>query len=46
MRSSFEKAGAYHSGSPLRGHSSTNHSSAYYVREASGPAEDPEEVDR
>ena len=45
MRSSFEKAGAYHSGSPLRGHSSTNHSSAYYGREASGPAEEPEEAD-
>ena len=45
MRSSFEKAGAYHSGSPLRGHSSTNRSSAYYGREASGPAEEPEEAD-
>ena len=45
MRSSFEKAGAYHSGSPLRGYSSTNRSSAYYGREGSGPAEEPEEAD-
>ena len=45
IRSSVEKAGAYHSGSPLRGYSSTKNSSGFYGKEASGPAEDPEEVD-
>lgn len=45
MRSSYEKAGGYPSGSPLRGYSSTKQSSGYYGKEASGPAEEPEEVD-
>ena len=45
MRPSFEKAGGYPSGSPLRGYSSTKQSSGYYGKEASGPAEEPEEVD-
>lgn len=45
MRSSVEKGGAYQSGSPLRGNPSTKHSSGFYGKEASGPAEEPEEVD-
>lgn len=45
MRSSAEQASAYPSGSPLRGYSSTKHSSGFYGREESGPAEEAEEVE-
>ena len=45
MRSSAEKVGAYPSGSPLRGYSSTKHSSGFYGKEESGPAEKAEEVE-
>lgn len=44
MRSSVEKGGAYNSGSPLRGQS-TKQSSGFYGKDASSPAEEPEEVD-